>query len=161
MGWCRRYLTGKGIGNGSRITHFRGHLIPYSPRRGSVFANRRGLVVGDAAGVTDPITGEGLYHAFRGARLAADAIADTLKTGDRNRLLRYNRDFKRAILDELAVIHRVAPLFYQWPRLIRWCFTIYGSRAGRAYLDIAAGRKTYNAVFREWGRSMIRHSFLS
>jgi hypothetical protein len=66
----------------------------------------------------------------------------------------YNRDFKRVILDELAVIHRVAPLFYRWPRLIRWCFTTYGGRAGEAYFDIAAGRRSYNDVFKEWVRSI-------
>ncbi len=154
-GWFRRYLSGKGLADTCRIDHFRGHPIPHSPKKESVFANRRGLVIGDAAGVTDPITGEGIYHAFKGAWLAAGAITAALATGDRKELLHYNRDFKREILDELSVIHRIAPIFYRCPRLIKWFFAVSGSRAGRAYLEIAAGRKTYNAVFREWFHSTL------
>jgi geranylgeranyl reductase family protein len=40
------------------------------------------LLVGDAAGFFDPITGEGIYDALRGGELAADAITGALERGD-------------------------------------------------------------------------------
>lgn len=40
------------------------------------------LLVGDAAGLADPVTGEGLYFALRSAELAAAAIVRRLRTGE-------------------------------------------------------------------------------
>ncbi|HCI56039.1 MAG TPA: hypothetical protein DFI01_08965 [Bacteroidales bacterium] len=39
------------------------------------------ILVGDAAGLVDPITGEGLYFAFRSSQLAARAIMKNIDTG--------------------------------------------------------------------------------
>lgn len=46
------------------------------PREGGV------LFVGDAAGFYDPLTGEGVFAALRGAELAAEAIVRALAAGD-------------------------------------------------------------------------------
>jgi flavin-dependent dehydrogenase len=40
------------------------------------------LLVGDAAGYYDPFTGEGIYRALRGARIAAEVIDRCLERGD-------------------------------------------------------------------------------
>jgi flavin-dependent dehydrogenase len=42
------------------------------------------LLVGDAAGFTDPFTGEGVNRALRGAELAADAVVGALARHDRD-----------------------------------------------------------------------------
>jgi flavin-dependent dehydrogenase len=39
------------------------------------------LLVGDAAGLVDPLLGEGLYHAIISVQAAAAAIADAMDTG--------------------------------------------------------------------------------
>ena len=53
------------------------HVIP-SPTAetlsGTSYCGDGWAMVGDAAGLVDPITGEGLYYAFRSAELAADAL---------------------------------------------------------------------------------------
>ncbi|MGF1456775.1 MAG: geranylgeranyl diphosphate reductase [Alphaproteobacteria bacterium] len=40
------------------------------------------LVVGDAAGIVAPASGEGIYYAMAGGRMAAQAVAKRLATGD-------------------------------------------------------------------------------
>ena len=40
------------------------------------------VLAGDAAGVVAPASGEGIYYAMLGGRLAADAVEDFLATGD-------------------------------------------------------------------------------
>ena len=56
------------------VTDVRGHRLPMrrlgatTPGRGNV------LLVGDAAGLVDPLSGDGMYEAFTSARLAAEAI---------------------------------------------------------------------------------------
>jgi flavin-dependent dehydrogenase len=47
-------------------------------RPGTRLARERALLVGDAAGLIDPISGDGIYEAFVSARLASEAIADLL-----------------------------------------------------------------------------------
>ena len=42
----------------------------------------RALLIGDAAGAVDPITGEGMSLALMSARVAAEAIQETIESGD-------------------------------------------------------------------------------
>ena len=54
------------------------------------------LLVGDAAGVVAPASGEGIYYAMASARMAASAAAKALRTGDARALSAARRDFMRA-----------------------------------------------------------------
>jgi geranylgeranyl reductase family protein len=55
------------------LTEIRGHRLPMRPL-GSTPSSSRVLVVGDAAGLVDPLSGDGIYEAFVSARLASEAI---------------------------------------------------------------------------------------
>ncbi len=55
------------------LTEVRGHRLPMRPL-GSSPGRDRVLLVGDAAGLVDPLSGDGIYEAFVSARLAAEAI---------------------------------------------------------------------------------------
>jgi flavin-dependent dehydrogenase len=56
----------------------RGYRLPLrSPR--STLARRRAAVVGDAAGLVDPVSGDGMFEAFLSGQLAADAVGDVLE----------------------------------------------------------------------------------
>jgi geranylgeranyl reductase family protein len=56
-----------------RLTDVRGHRLPMR-ELGAPAARGRALVVGDAAGLVDPLSGDGMYEAFVSSRLAAEAI---------------------------------------------------------------------------------------
>jgi geranylgeranyl reductase family protein len=56
------------------IADLRGHRLPMR-NLGAPAASGRTLLVGDAAGLVDPLSGDGMYEAFVSARLAAEAIA--------------------------------------------------------------------------------------
>jgi geranylgeranyl reductase family protein len=55
------------------LTNLRGHRLPMR-KLGTPAGRGRVLLVGDAAGLVDPLSGDGMYEAFVSARLAADAI---------------------------------------------------------------------------------------
>ncbi len=55
------------------LTDVRGHRLPMR-HLGAPAARGRVLLVGDAAGLVDPLSGDGMYEAFVSARLAAAAI---------------------------------------------------------------------------------------
>ena len=72
-----RYLQDKGIS--TRNSTYYGHVIP-SLERSSWRENRVSgegwMAVGDAAGLVDPVTGEGLYYALRSADLASGLLVE-------------------------------------------------------------------------------------
>ena len=60
-----------------RLREVRGHRLPVAGTE-SQLARGRAVVVGDAAGLVDPMSGDGIYEAFVSSRLAATAVADLL-----------------------------------------------------------------------------------
>ena len=65
------------------------------------------FLIGDAARVVEPFTGEGIYYALRGGELAAAAIAKIIRGQDRQSALRqfsqaHTRDVSRQIVDQPA-----------------------------------------------------------
>jgi geranylgeranyl reductase family protein len=59
----------------AELTAVRGHRLPMR-EPGAPAARGRVLLVGDAAGLVDPLSGDGMYEAFVSARLAAEAILE-------------------------------------------------------------------------------------
>jgi geranylgeranyl reductase family protein len=57
----------------AELTNLRGHRLPMR-RPGTVLSRGRALLIGDAAGVLDPVSGDGMYEGFVSARLAAEHI---------------------------------------------------------------------------------------
>ncbi|KAA2238093.1 geranylgeranyl diphosphate reductase [Salinarimonas soli] len=80
---------------GAETIRREGAPIPLRPLRR--WDDGRGvLLVGDAAGVVAPSSGEGIYYAMASARLGADAVEAFLATGDARALREARRDFMRA-----------------------------------------------------------------
>jgi geranylgeranyl reductase family protein len=78
-GRLRELCTVYGI-DPDEVTELRGHRLPLR-RPTTKLASGRALLVGDAAGLVDPVSGDGIYEAFVSARLAAEAIeADALES---------------------------------------------------------------------------------
>jgi geranylgeranyl reductase len=57
---------------------------------------RNVVLAGDAAGVVAPASGEGIYYALLGGRLAADAVAEFLNTGRAQALATARKRFMKA-----------------------------------------------------------------
>jgi geranylgeranyl reductase len=72
-----------------------GAPIPLKPLKR--WDNGRDVVLaGDAAGVVAPASGEGIYYAMTGGRLAAEAVGQFLATGDARALARARKRFMKA-----------------------------------------------------------------
>lgn len=72
-----------------------GAPIPLRPRKR--WDNGRDvLLAGDAAGVVAPASGEGIYYAMLGGRLAAEAVGEFLVSGDAKALAQARRRFMKA-----------------------------------------------------------------
>jgi digeranylgeranylglycerophospholipid reductase len=78
-----------------RITRFTSALVPLVPAR-RIYGERM-LVVGDAAGMVDPLSGGGISYAIRGGKVAAKVALDVLKEGTFSKvfLSRYQNEWER------------------------------------------------------------------
>ncbi len=106
-----RLAAAHGVGIG-QLTDLKGHRLPMRPV-GARAAAGRVLVVGDAAGLVDPLSGDGMYEAFVSARVAADAIV----AGD---LAGYERSLA-GVLDAHAVASwKAKKALDRYPRVCFW-----------------------------------------
>ena len=97
----------------SAVTELRGHRLPM--RGGAQRADAgRALVVGDAAGIVDPLSGDGMYEAFLSGKLAAEAVLDLLG-GRASDLFSYTRALARACAAAEAVSWRTKLAFDRFP----------------------------------------------
>ncbi len=105
------FMLERGIS--SRGARFYSHVLPSlgaSGWRDNRVAGEGWLAIGDAGGLVDPITGEGLYYALRSADLAAQVVLDdayqpTEKDGAYHALL--TRDFAADLAFGSAIARRV------------------------------------------------------
>jgi len=101
--WIRRWAPGARAGiRAHHISAGSANLVP---------GRDRVLLTGDAAGLGDPVTGEGIFHAMRSGRIAAEVTIDALR--DRLSILArsYNRRLFPLILDVKAG-KALSPLLY-------------------------------------------------
>lgn len=139
-----------GLREGYRI---QGHHIPFgdarqTPGRGTV------LLAGDAAGLVDPITGEGIAFAMESGHLAAQAVIGALKGGEAA-LPRYTRSLRPALR---AIGHGKALRHLFFPRAMEGLFrrTIPGSTTlTRLHMDLLAGAIEYPAYTRRVAQRLL------
>src|SRR5690606_25552317 len=144
------FLAALGLeGNPKKVS---GHPIPL-PSSGRLSVPRV-LLAGDAAGLADPLSGEGIAHAIRSGKLAAEAAIGALGTGD-FRFLDYNGAIHSHILIELRAAERVARVFHRMPRLF---FTLLERSPDTLshYFKIVQGKATYRQLGRRIHRGLIR-----
>ena len=61
----------------ARLEGVVGYRLPLR-KPDAALARRRALLVGDAAGLVDPISGDGMFECFVSARMASEAVLDVL-----------------------------------------------------------------------------------
>ncbi len=126
-------------------TQFYAHVLPalsLTALRRSPVAGEGWAMVGDAAGFTDPITGEGLYYALR----SADLLSEALLQGQAQT---YCERLKHDFLRELEMAARVADRFFtgRWmgeqvtERMVQ--FTEHSSRFRQLMCDMFSGAQGY------------------
>jgi geranylgeranyl reductase family protein len=113
--YLERMLRHVGV---DEIGDIQGGLLPM---RGKGMAIQKGntLLLGDAAGLVNPITREGIYYAIMSARLAAPVIADALQSESID-LSEYQRAVDDQLMPSLQMGGALRQVFTQSPRL---CFT--------------------------------------
>ena len=122
----------------SEVHDLRGHRLPM---RGAARRPLRGraMLVGDAAGLVDPLSGDGMYEAFVSGRLAADAALDVLQ-GRASTLEPYAQAFSAAFAEPERLSWRAKLAFERFPRTGYWIARLPPS--WRLFQDVVRGERT-------------------
>lgn len=110
----KEFLAREGLDNAS-ILSVKGFPIPAGGGKKNKIHCKSALLLGDAAGLVDPFCGEGIYYAIKSAHLAAEAILENKSNLERAPGA-YQELVDRQITAELAVVRRLARVFYSFPR---------------------------------------------
>ena len=135
-----RYLSRLGLAN-AEVINVQGHPIRYRRSVEEPVARGRALLLGDAAGLADEFTAEGIAYAVHSANLAAAAVLNANDPADA-----YNRSINREIQPELDAARTISRLYY-------WCITTWPWLAlktsqhinylWRAFFRVMRGDSTY------------------
>lgn len=143
--YYRRYLDVLGIGTPLHEERH-GYIIPCRPRDG-LFGARRILFVGDAAGLADPVTAEGITAGILSGQLAASAIlAGDFSESAVKRIFR--ETLQKKLLGDLRIARWLAYVLYDCPRLRAGLLSRHGGRLSELITQIVTGETSYLAAVR-------------
>jgi len=111
------------------------------------FGRGRIMLIGEAAGLVDPLTGEGLYAAFKLGELAAGAVAEAGPGTQAAEL--YNQLVQESVGREYHFARRLARLFYRFLPIIARYFALRPEKARYLWEFLFFGG--YGELFRQVG----------
>jgi geranylgeranyl reductase family protein len=156
------YLAAKGFRwRGDALASFEAHTIPLGGER----LRDPGLplyLVGDAAGLADALTGEGIYHALESGRIAGE-LAVRVARGE-SVPARYRDELERSVLADTRWSWRFSRPFYRRPDLALralclsqlWRPLVHGTGSGATFRDCLA--KSAHLWLESWREASARRT---
>jgi len=132
---CQKFLSSLRISKYT-IARASSHMIP-TCRGKALVSQDKALLVGDAAGLADPLTGEGIHNAIQSAQLAAAVIESSLAQG-KIELHDYQQAVEEKIVPEMRIARTLSRILRRFPRLALrmldsddrvwkgWCYLLRG-----------------------------------
>lgn len=109
-----RFLASQRLLNKVFDSRKQGYWIPGRKGGRGALSTRRCVFVGDAAGLADPLLGEGVYYAVWSGRIAAECLLDCLHK-DTDRVTEYQRRVDSRVSPEFRPAWRLANFFHRFP----------------------------------------------
>lgn len=140
---CRDY----GL-DSSQLTNLRGHHLPIG-EPGAPLTTGGAALVGDAAALLDPLSGEGIYAAIASGTAVAPAIDDYLE-GRVSSLVGYERAVAREIMRDTAASRALMDIFHAWPD--PWVWLLQRSdRFWNRFCEVVRGDDGYDHLVHSFG----------
>ncbi len=154
---CRAY----GIDPGALVA-MRGHHLPML-RPGAPLTAGGAALVGDAAGLVDPLSGEGICHAIASGIAVAPAMEDYLAgslsgslagqsgpSAATGSLAGYQRTVERELLPEIVASNALTEIFHAWPAPFVTLFQRSG-RFWRSLCQMLRGEQSLDGLVHSFG----------
>lgn len=130
----------EGLGlEGNKELIVKAHALPFLKETNQTFHKGRMFVVGDAAGLVDPLCGEGIYYAALSGKLAAEAILNEHPD-------KYSIDIKREIIPELRYANILSSIIYNNITLVNKLVK-RSPELTKKLLEVICGEMRYSDLF--------------
>lgn len=156
-----RYIKSEPSISESKEILSRGHRIPLGGRN-SRYHTPRSLLVGDAAGLVDPFSAEGIYFAIRSGKIAADEAIRAFGVGDCSSgpnsgfgLAAYTSRINAEINSEFRIAWWLAQAFYRAPGFALRTYK-RSKKTQSAAEEILAGMITYPQLVSGLAKGFVR-----
>ena len=103
------------------------------------------MLLGDAASLAEPLTGEGIYYAIKSAKLAARIIYQGLQDNSLG-LSRYTQQINAQITRDFKYARLLASLLYHLPQL-SFHFFVRSPLVRWGIADVLYGNSTFAQLF--------------
>lgn len=146
------YIASEPTLRNAKVRLMRGHRVPLGGASGT-YHGARGILVGDAAGLVDPYTAEGIYYAIRSGHIAAEEVGRAFQRGDFD-LAYYTRRINQEINSDLRYAWMLSQIFYRVPHL---AYRLYQNSPGTraAIIQMADGAITYRQMLARVATSLL------
>ena len=140
--YLKAYLKELGITESTKVEKH-GYFIPIQPKK-KKFTFGRIFLTGDAAGLADPLTAEGISYAIETGIYAADSILEGKM--DLNKVTdHYNKKIKN-LIGELRNSRFLSNFVYSSPSVRKFILKRYGGRLSELMTDIFTGESSYSKL---------------
>lgn len=133
-----------------------GFVIPVSPRT-DTFVQKNVFLIGDSAGLADPLVAEGISNAILSGILAAKSIIESNLDPDMASKL-YQEKLEQSILPEIKTGATLANFFYNQKRIRNLLIKKYGQFLSEAMTDVFMGDRVYPKDFKASVRRKIKEA---
>lgn len=106
------FMREEGIPIESIVT-LKGHPIALNDGNFDKFTAGKIVFAGDAAMLTDPFTGEGIYYAIKSGMIAAECIDEVLAKGGKNEIRDYDSIIKDTFIKDIRIAAFISNIFYR------------------------------------------------
>lgn len=124
-----------------------GFMIPGRPRD-RLFSQPRVFLIGDAAGLADPVTAEGISAAVLSGSISARSIL-AHRDDPCAAMKNYRKALEEALLTDLRIARLLARGLYDFPKLRSRLFARQGQRLSEFVTEIVSGRARYRDALRK------------
>ncbi|GAB6098499.1 geranylgeranyl reductase family protein [Halanaerocella petrolearia] len=122
----------------------KGHLLPVWQKKRKLNTTN-GLLIGDAAGLIDPLSGEGIFYALYSAQLASQSILSTL--AKKESLDQYTKLINQQITPEFEKAKLLSYCFFWAPKQIHKSLVKKESLL-KNFLQVIYGNKSYSDLYK-------------
>ncbi len=132
----QKYFAEIGIPNTAKIEKH-GYFIPINAGNFPITENRL-LLTGDAAGLADPLTGEGISRAILSGKFSAEAISNNFDNPKKVTAF-YNSKVSNEIIKENKYAGFISRIVYKMPRLRSFLLNLKGQKLSELVTEASMG----------------------
>ncbi len=143
------YMPALGLSGAAQHLRFHAHPLPLWQGREQRHEGRI-LLAGDAAGLVNPLFGDGIWHAVKSGAIAAQCVIDQAATDQA--ITDYTDRLHEEFADNFDAAGHLANLFYRWPGLC-YRYGVKSERATQVATQLLCGERPFTDIM---GRTLRR-----